>query len=87
MIDRKLLEILACPVTKQTVSELSPEKLASLNSRIAAGEVVNHGGEAIAEQLRGALITRNGGSIYPIVDNIPVMLEDQSIDTVQLGDW
>ena len=86
-IDRKLLEILVCPVTKQPVSILSESKLAALNEKVQKGEVTNHGGTVLTEPLTQALITRNGGSVYPVDQNIPVMLEDESIDTVQLGDW
>lgn len=86
-IDRKLLEILVCPVTKQPVSILLEHKLSSLNMKIESGEVTNHGGTTLTEPLTQALITQNGSVIYPVDQNIPVMLEDESIDTVQLGDW
>jgi len=86
-IDRKLLEILVCPVTKQPVSILSDLKLASLNAKIAAGDVANHDGNTLETPLSQALITQNGSVIYPIDNNIPVMLETESIATVQLGDW
>ncbi|MBX2868798.1 MAG: hypothetical protein KTR18_08990 [Acidiferrobacterales bacterium] len=86
-MDRKLLEILVCPITKQPVSILPEPKLTILNEKIEKAEVSNHGGVVLTEPLSQALITRNGGVIYPINQNIPVMLEDESIDTVQLGDW
>ncbi len=86
-IDRKLLEILVCPVTKQPVSVLAEGKLDSLNRAIEAGQVRNHGGDMVASSLREALITKNGSTIYPVQEGIPVMLENQSIDTVQLPDW
>ncbi len=86
-IDRKLLEILVCPVTKQPVSVLPAGKLELLNHAIEGGGVRNHGGDQVTEMLREALVTRNGSKVYPVVDGIPVMLEDESIDTVQLGDW
>lgn len=86
-IDRKLLEILVCPVTKQPVSVLSEARLTTLNRKIEAGEVRNHGGEVVSEPLAEALMTDNGSTIYPVADGIPVMLEDESIDTVTLDDW
>jgi len=86
-IDRKLLEILVCPVTKQPISILGDHKLAVLNERIAKGEVENHGGQTLTEPLVSALITQNGTVIYPVESNIPVMLENESIATLQLGDW
>ncbi len=86
-IDRKLLEILVCPITKQPVSVLNEPKLTSLNRKIEAGEVRNHMGEQVSEPLREAVITDTGTTIYPVTEGIPVMLEDESIDTVTLGDW
>lgn len=86
-VDRKLLEILVCPITKQRVSMLSAVKLETLNKLIEAGEVANHGGEKLEKPLQEALITDNGNTIYPVESSIPVMLEDRSIDTVELPDW
>ncbi len=86
-VDRKLLEILVCPVTKQPVSLLPANRLEALNSKISEGEVNNHAGRAVTEPWREALITANGTSIYQVMDDIPVMLEDESIDTATLGDW
>lgn len=86
-VDRKLLEILVCPITKQRVSMLSPSKLEIINRNIEAGEALNHGGDVITEPLQEALVTENGNTVYPIEDGIPVMLEDQSIDTLQFPDW
>jgi len=86
-IDRKLLELLVCPITKQSVNTLSTAKLAYLNQKIEAGGVVNHAGTTLETQLSEALITHNGETIYPVDDGIPVMLEDESIATVQFSDW
>ncbi len=82
-IDRKLLEILVCPITKQPVSVLSGAKFDALNQAIQTGKVVNHGGQRVTEPLREALITKSGGVVYPVIDGIPVMLEDESIDSLQ----
>jgi len=86
-IDRKLLEILVCPVTKQRVALLSATRLESLNNKIAAGGVKDQAGDQLTETLSAALMTDNGSVIYPVESNIPIMLEDRSIATVQLGDW
>jgi uncharacterized protein YbaR (Trm112 family) len=86
-VDKKLLEILCCPVTKIPVKPLAKAKLAALNRRIAAGEVKLADGSAVEAPLEEALITDNGTTIYRIESSIPVMLEDQGIPTAQLGDF
>lgn len=86
-VNRKLLEILVCPITKQPVCMLPSAKLAWLNQKIAAGTVTNHAGEPVTETLTAALITENGNTIFAVVDSIPVMLEGESIATLQFGDW
>jgi uncharacterized protein YbaR (Trm112 family) len=78
-VDAKLLEILRCPVTKQRLSLLSPDKLDALNARIAAGEVRHLDGTPVERELPAALITENGNTVYKIEDDIPIMLEDLSI--------
>ena len=83
-VDAKLLEILRCPVTKQRLSLLSPDKLKSLNEKIAAGEVRHLDGTPVdgeqrLSEIQAALVTENGNTIYKIEDDIPIMLEDLSI--------
>ncbi len=78
-IDRKLLEILCCPVTKRPVLPLSKDKLKRLNSLIENNELVYADGTTIDGPLKEALITDNSTTVYRIEDGIPVMLEDESI--------
>ena len=86
-IDRKLLEILVCPITKVSVQVLGKRKLAALNREIAKGEVRHLGGEVVEEALDEALVTIDGRTVYRVDDGIPVMLEDLAIPTEQLADW
>lgn len=74
MIDKDLLEILACPETHQPLREADAAELEALNARIAAGAVTNVGGEAISEAVEGALVREDGTLAYPIRDRIPVLL-------------
>jgi Uncharacterized conserved protein len=85
-IDKRLLEILCCPVTKVPVKILSKDKLARLNERIASGTVKFADGSGVNKPLDEALITENGRMVYRIDQGIPVMLEDQGIPTSQLED-
>ncbi len=83
-INRKLLEILVCPITKLSVSVVDQSTLAKLNELITAGTLHNLNDEAISEPLEEALITRNKNIIYRIENNIPIMLETQGIEADQI---
>ncbi|MCC5858690.1 MAG: Trm112 family protein [Ectothiorhodospiraceae bacterium] len=78
-MDRKLLDILCCPVTRIPVRPMNRNELARLNAAIEEGRVTQADGEAVSEPLKEALITENGERIYPVDDGIPVMLEERAI--------
>ena len=83
-VDQKLLDILRCPVTKQQVFTLTEQQMATINQAIAAGNVVHADGSAIDNPLQEGLVTKNGNRVYRIEQDIPVMLEDESILTNQI---
>ena len=83
-IDRKLLEILRCPATKQQVFPLTKQQLTTINQAIAAGNVIHADGSAIDDPLEEGLVTKNKNRIYRIEQDIPIMLEDESILTDQV---
>lgn len=79
MIDKDLLQILACPETHQSLAEAPAELLERVNARIAAGGVKNVGGAAVDKKLAGGLVRDDGKILYPIRDGIPVLLIDEGI--------
>jgi uncharacterized protein YbaR (Trm112 family) len=79
VIDKDLLEILACPKTHQGLGLASASALDALNARIRAGGVLNVGGKAVSEPLAGGLQRADGKLMYPIRDGIPVLLVDEGI--------
>ncbi|WP_226801740.1 Trm112 family protein [Alkalilimnicola sp. S0819] len=84
-MDKKLLDILCCPVTKQPVKVLSRDKLKTLNARIAEGSVRSYGDEPVRAALTEALVTDNGERIYPVEDGIPIMLQERGISAREAG--
>jgi uncharacterized protein YbaR (Trm112 family) len=83
-MDKRLLDILCCPVSKSPVKPLSRAQLDALNGAIQRGAVQTTTGAAIAAPLQAGLITADGKVIYRIEDDIPVMLADEAIGTTQL---
>ncbi len=86
-IDKKLLEILCCPVSKTPLQPLPKDRLAKLNRAIEENQVQYVDGAQVKLPLTEALITEDGKVIYVIDDSIPILLEDQGIGTTQLNDF
>ena len=86
-LDRRLLDILCCPVSKTPVGLLTRAQLADLNRRIAAGEVVTVAGVSVTAPLSDGLVTTDGKVIYRVDDGIPVLLPDEGIGTTQMHDF
>ncbi len=86
-VDKHLLEILVCPVTKTPVKLLAKDKLAILNREVDNGEVTYVDGNPVEGPLDEALITQDGRTLYRVSDDIPVMLEEQGISAKQIPGW
>jgi uncharacterized protein YbaR (Trm112 family) len=82
-MDRKLLDILVCPSTRQPLALLDAGGLDALNRAIAAGGVKRNDGSAQADALREALVTRDRKTVYRVDDGIPVLLPEEGIATAQ----
>ncbi len=79
MVDPELLEILVCPETRQPVRPAEAEILTRLNSAIEAGSVVNQGGQEVREPIEEGLVREDGKVLYPVREEIPIMLIDEAI--------
>jgi uncharacterized protein YbaR (Trm112 family) len=85
-MDKKLLDILCCPASKQSLQLLSKADLATLNTAIAAGSVTQRDGQPVKRALNEALITQDRKLIYRIDDGIPVLLAEEAIAASQVAD-
>jgi len=79
MVSPELVEILACPETKQPVTLADKALIERLNLLIDQGKLVNRAGETVKRKMDGGLIREDRKYLYPIVDDIPVMLMDEAI--------
>lgn len=78
-MEKRLLDIICCPVTHKGLSLARADELARINDAIAAGELQNRNGERITGSLQEALITDDGKFLYPVRDGIPVLLEGELV--------
>ena len=84
MIDENLVKILVCPEDRTALSPADEGLLSKLNQAIAAGKVRNRLGRTIETPIEEGLIREDGKLLYPIVDEIPVMLIDEAIPMDQI---
>ena len=79
MIDKELLDILCCPETKQDVHLIDNATISAINSTISKGTLKNRSGEPVKEPIDGGLVREDKKYFYPIREDIPIMLIDESI--------
>lgn len=79
MIDPELLKIMCCPETHQPIALAEASLVEKLNTQIATGQLKNRAGQPVKEKLDGGLVREDRKFLYPIRQNIPVMLIDEAI--------
>ena len=79
MINQKLLEIIVCPVSHQPLRIAEEQLIDRLNQAISAGRVKDRAGRPVTAPIQEGLMRQDGQVMYPIRDNIPVLLTDEGI--------
>lgn len=84
MVDPELLKILVCPENKTPVTLADETLTAKANAAIEARTLKNRAGQVIEEKIGGGLVREDNVYMYPIRDDIPIMLIDEAIPLEQL---
>jgi uncharacterized protein YbaR (Trm112 family) len=84
-ISQELLDILACPETKQPLALAPDNMIQMLNARISQGRLSNRAGQPVTEAIDGGLVREDKQYLYPIRDDIPIMLIDEAISLDHIG--
>ena len=79
MINKELLDILCCPETKQDIEYVEGETIKNINNEIKKGTLKNRGNEIVKESIDAGLLREDRKYIYPIREDIPIMLIDEAI--------
>jgi len=85
MVDQELLDILVCPENKTSVKVADASVIEKINAAITAGTLKNRAGELVTETIDGGLLRADGQFLYPVRDDIPIMLMDEAIPMPQVG--
>lgn len=78
-IDPAFLADLVCPETHAALRLATADELQEVNDRIRAGIAENRGGETVSEPLEEGLVPSSGAVVYPIRDDIPILLIAEAI--------
>ncbi len=79
MIPNELLEILCCPLTRQSLTPLDEIRIRQINEAIQQGTLKNQAGQIVTEPIEGGLITADRSRAYAIRENIPILLIEEAI--------
>ena len=83
-MDRKLLDILVCPITRQPLALLDASGLEALNRAIVTGCVLRIDGSPQREPLHAALVTRDRKTVFRIEDDSPMLCAEDALATAQV---
>jgi uncharacterized protein YbaR (Trm112 family) len=83
-VDKDLLAILCCPETKLDVSLADDALIGKVNDAVSRGVLKNKAQKSVTELLDGGLIRADKKILYPIREDIPVMLIEEGIPLDQV---
>ena len=84
-LDKDLLAILCCPETKQAVVLVDDLLIQKVNGAIERGQLKNKAQKPVTEKLDGGLVRADNKILYPVREDIPVMLIDEGIPLDQIA--
>jgi uncharacterized protein YbaR (Trm112 family) len=84
-VDKDLLAILCCPETKQAVTLADAALIQRINEAIQNRRLQNKGKQLVTDPVEGGLLRTDAKILYPIRENIPVMLIEEGIPLEQVG--
>jgi len=85
MKQHDLLSILCCPEDHSELTPIDSALLSQINAGIRGGQLVNRAGKRVQHQIEGGLLRTGGDLLYPMVNQIPVLIREEAILVSQLA--
>jgi uncharacterized protein YbaR (Trm112 family) len=73
------LQLLRCPDDRTPLAPAPTELVADINRAICDGQLTTVSGKRVDHPIDGGLVRAAGDILYPIVEQIPVLLRDEAI--------
>lgn len=79
-MDKFLLDILVCPEDKTAVKLADDATISKLNELITQGKLLNRAKNPVKDKIDGGLVRADRKILYPIRQDIPIMLIEEGIE-------
>jgi len=79
MINTPIIELLQCPITKDSLVSLNPEQIKEINEKINSGSATNIKGAVIDRKVDSGYMNENCQLVYPIEQGIIILLPEMAI--------
>jgi uncharacterized protein YbaR (Trm112 family) len=76
---QELLKTICCPETHQPFQMAEANLITDLNNKIKAGQLKTRADKPVADPIDAGFVREDRKFLYPIRNNIPVLLIDESI--------
>ena len=76
---QELLNMICCPESHQPFQMADPNLISDLNHKIKAGQLKTRAGKPVSDPIDAGFVREDRKFLYPIRNNIPVLLIDESI--------
>lgn len=80
----EILPILRCPEDQTPLAIADDVLVGEVNAAIRAGRLDDRAGKRVEQTIDGGLVRAAGDVLYPIIDQIPMLLVDESMGIGQL---
>jgi len=78
-IDPEFIEILRSPDTRKPLRRAEQSELDAINQLVSSGSARNRAGDVVEEPLNEGLVPEGEAVVYPIRDDIPILLSHEAI--------